>query len=53
MDHRRLPVSVRRQVRQSERFKWAANRGVNEEQLLEDLPEDLPRQIRKPSLFRS
>lgn len=41
MDHRRLPVSVRRRVRQSERFKWAANRGDNEEQLLEELPEDL------------
>lgn len=46
MDRRRLPVSVRRRVRQSERFKWAANRGVNEEQLLEDLPEDLQREIR-------
>lgn len=47
MDRRRLPVSVRRRVRQSERFKWAANRGVNEEQLLEDLPEDLQREIRR------
>lgn len=47
MDRRRLPAFVRRRVRESERFKWAANRGVNEEQLLEDLPEDLQREIRR------
>lgn len=47
MDRRRLPALVRRRVRESERFKWAANQGVNEEQLLEDLPEDLQREIRR------
>lgn len=47
MDRRRLPAFVRRRVRESERFKWAANQGVNEEQLLEDLPEDLQREIRR------
>ncbi|XP_058079861.1 probable cyclic nucleotide-gated ion channel 20, chloroplastic [Magnolia sinica] len=47
MSHRRLPEGLRRQVRQSERFSWAATRGVNEELLLENLPEDLQREIRR------
>ncbi|THG10045.1 hypothetical protein TEA_028116 [Camellia sinensis var. sinensis] len=38
---------ARRQVRQSERYNWAATRGVNEEMLLENLPEDLQRDIRR------
>ncbi|KAL5721726.1 hypothetical protein ACHQM5_005334 [Ranunculus cassubicifolius] len=44
---RRLPDEVRRRVRQSERFHWAATQGVNEELLLENLPEDLQRDIRR------
>lgn len=36
-----------RQVRDAERFNWAATRGVNEEMLLENLPEDLQREIRR------
>ena len=36
-----------RQVRQAERYNWAATRGVNEEILLENLPEDLQRDIRR------
>lgn len=36
-----------RQVRHSERFNWAATQGVNEEALLENLPEDLQREIRR------
>ncbi|XP_058108459.1 probable cyclic nucleotide-gated ion channel 20, chloroplastic isoform X2 [Magnolia sinica] len=47
MSHRRLPEDLRSQVRQSERFKWAASRGVNEEALMENLPEDLQREIRR------
>ncbi|KAL5721724.1 hypothetical protein ACHQM5_005332 [Ranunculus cassubicifolius] len=47
MSHRRLPEELRRQVRESERFRWAATRGVNEEMLLEDFPEDLQRDIRR------
>ncbi|KAL7138779.1 hypothetical protein ABFS83_09G005400 [Erythranthe nasuta] len=46
MSHRRLPEELRRQVRESERFSWAATRGVNEEMLMENLPEDLQRNIR-------
>ncbi|KAG4939886.1 hypothetical protein JHK84_046035 [Glycine max] len=36
-----------RKVRQAERYNWAATRGVNEEMLLENLPEDLQRDIRR------
>ncbi|XP_042453962.1 probable cyclic nucleotide-gated ion channel 20, chloroplastic isoform X2 [Zingiber officinale] len=37
----------RRKVRQAERFTWAATRGINEEQLLENLPEDIQREIHR------
>ncbi|KAG6673151.1 hypothetical protein I3842_16G097500 [Carya illinoinensis] len=47
MRHRRLPEELRRQVRQAERYNWAATRGVNEEMILENLPEDLQRDIRR------
>ncbi|KAG6423940.1 hypothetical protein SASPL_114348 [Salvia splendens] len=46
MSHRRLPEDLRRLVRDSERYSWAATRGVNEERLMENLPEDLQREIR-------
>ncbi|KAL0356399.1 UNVERIFIED_CONTAM: putative cyclic nucleotide-gated ion channel 20, chloroplastic [Sesamum radiatum] len=47
MSHRRLPEELRRLVREAERFSWAATRGVNEEMLMENLPEDLQRDIRR------
>uniref|UniRef100_A0A7N0VA56 Cyclic nucleotide-binding domain-containing protein n=1 Tax=Kalanchoe fedtschenkoi TaxID=63787 RepID=A0A7N0VA56_KALFE len=47
MRHRRLPEDLRRQVREAERYNWAATRGVNEERLLENLPEDLQRGIHR------
>ncbi|PIN05894.1 hypothetical protein CDL12_21559 [Handroanthus impetiginosus] len=47
MDHRHLPEELRRQVRDSEFFNWAATRGVNDEMLMENLPDDLQREIRR------
>ncbi|XP_068309204.1 probable cyclic nucleotide-gated ion channel 20, chloroplastic isoform X2 [Pyrus communis] len=47
MSHRRLPDKLRRRVREAERYNWAATRGVNEEMLLEVLPEDLQTDIRR------
>nr|CAB3447976.1 unnamed protein product [Digitaria exilis] len=47
MSHRRLPVDLRRRVRRAERFTWAATQGVNEEELLSNLPEDIQRDIRR------
>ncbi|WOG83404.1 hypothetical protein DCAR_0102579 [Daucus carota subsp. sativus] len=47
MSHRRLPEKLKRQIRKSERYNWLATRGVNELLLLENLPEDLQRNIRR------
>ncbi|XP_057446741.1 probable cyclic nucleotide-gated ion channel 20, chloroplastic isoform X2 [Lotus japonicus] len=47
MRYRRLPEDLRRRVRQAERYTWAATRGVNEEMLMVNLPEDLQRDIRR------
>ncbi|KAI4982203.1 hypothetical protein ZWY2020_022695 [Hordeum vulgare] len=47
MSHRRLPEDLRRRVRHAERFTWAATQGVNEEELLSNLPEDIQRDIRR------
>ncbi|KAI9174485.1 hypothetical protein LWI28_018100 [Acer negundo] len=47
MSHRRLPEELRKQVREAERYNWAATRGVNEGMLFENLPEDLQRDIRR------
>ncbi|KAL8142749.1 hypothetical protein V2J09_015781 [Rumex salicifolius] len=51
MSHRRLPDDLRRRVRVAERYNWAATRGVNEETMMENLAEDLQREIRQ-HLFR-
>ncbi|KAL5200562.1 hypothetical protein ABZP36_021765 [Zizania latifolia] len=47
MSHRRLPEDLRRRVRRAERFSWVATKGVNEEELLSNLPEDIQRDIRR------
>ncbi|KAG7582340.1 Cyclic nucleotide-binding-like [Arabidopsis suecica] len=47
MSHRRLPNGIRKRVREAERFNWAATRGVNEELLFENMPDDLQRDIRR------
>ena len=36
-----------RQVRNAERYNWSATQGVNEELILENLPEHLQRNIRR------
>jgi len=36
-----------RRVREVERYTWAATRGVNEELLFENMPDDLQRDIRR------
>ncbi|XP_020203455.1 probable cyclic nucleotide-gated ion channel 20, chloroplastic isoform X3 [Cajanus cajan] len=47
LSHRRIPEDLRRRVRMAERYNWAATRGVNEEMLMENLPEDLQTDIRR------
>ncbi|CAN7000834.1 unnamed protein product [Brassica rapa subsp. trilocularis] len=47
MSHRLLPEDIRKRVREAERFNWAATRGVNEELLFENMPDDLQRDIKR------
>ncbi|KAJ4838571.1 hypothetical protein Tsubulata_040250 [Turnera subulata] len=47
MSWRRFPLELRRKVREAERYNWAATRGVDEKRLMEDLSEDLQREIRR------
>uniref|UniRef100_A0A6N2KC04 Cyclic nucleotide-binding domain-containing protein n=1 Tax=Salix viminalis TaxID=40686 RepID=A0A6N2KC04_SALVM len=47
MRHRYLPQELRRRVLRAERHHWAVTRGVNERMLMENLPEDLQREIRR------
>ncbi|KAJ6359260.1 hypothetical protein OIU76_000894 [Salix suchowensis] len=47
MRHRYLPQELRRRVLKAERYHWAVTRGVNERMLMENLPEDLQRDIRR------
>ncbi|CAM8961254.1 unnamed protein product [Rhodiola kirilowii] len=47
MRDRRLPEHLRKQVREAEQYNRVATRGVNEQKLLENLPEDLQKVIRR------
>lgn len=47
MRRRQLPPPLRLRVRQQERHRWAAARGIDEEALVEDLPEGLRRDIKR------
>ncbi|KAJ7947828.1 Cyclic nucleotide-gated channel [Quillaja saponaria] len=47
MHHRQLPPELRQSVRKYDQYKWVATRGVNEEVLLEGLPMDLRRDIKR------
>ncbi|KAJ4897874.1 hypothetical protein Rs2_24668 [Raphanus sativus] len=47
MNHRRFPEDIRKRVRDAERLNWKATRGVNEELLFENKPDDLQRDIRR------
>lgn len=46
MKRRRLPQILRQRVRQYERQKWAATRGVDECEIVKTLPEGLRRDIK-------
>ncbi|KAL2613028.1 hypothetical protein R1flu_024720 [Riccia fluitans] len=47
MKRRRLPVLLRRRVRQAGRFRWVATGGVEERELVADLPEDLQKDVQR------
>ncbi|KAH9288087.1 hypothetical protein KI387_032204, partial [Taxus chinensis] len=47
MKHRQLPPELRECIRRYDQYKWVATRGVDEESLLQSLPMDLRRDIKR------
>lgn len=47
MAHRLLPEDLRERIRRYEQYKWQETRGVDEENLLQNLPKDLRRDIKR------
>ncbi|KAE8800279.1 putative cyclic nucleotide-gated ion channel 15 [Hordeum vulgare] len=47
MHHRQIPQPLKECVRRYHQYKWVATRGVDEEALLEDLPMDIRRDIKR------
>ncbi|KAK4417746.1 Cyclic nucleotide-gated ion channel 18 [Sesamum alatum] len=47
MRHRQLPEDLQERVRRFEQYKWLTTRGVNEEDILKSLPQDLRREIQR------
>ncbi|XP_008783842.2 cyclic nucleotide-gated ion channel 1-like [Phoenix dactylifera] len=47
MSHRLLPDSLRERIRRHEQYRWQETRGVDEENLLRNLPKDLRRDIKR------
>jgi cyclic nucleotide gated channel len=47
MHHRQLPPELKQSIRQYDQYRWLATRGVDEEALLNGLPTDLRREIKR------
>ncbi|CAD5179024.1 unnamed protein product [Musa acuminata subsp. malaccensis] len=47
MSHRMLPENLRERIRRHEQYQWQETRGVDEEHLLQNLPKDLRRDIKR------
>ncbi|PON50117.1 Voltage dependent potassium channel [Parasponia andersonii] len=47
MSHRLLPESLRERIRRYEQYRWQETRGVDEENLICNLPKDLRRDIKR------
>lgn len=47
MSHRMLPEDLKGRVRRYEQYKWQENRGVDEESLIQNLPKDVRRDIKR------
>uniref|UniRef100_A0A2P2JB61 Cyclic nucleotide-gated ion channel 1-like isoform X1 n=1 Tax=Rhizophora mucronata TaxID=61149 RepID=A0A2P2JB61_RHIMU len=47
MSHRLLPENLRERIRRYEHYKWQETRGVDEENLVHNLPKDLRRDIKR------
>ncbi|MQL83773.1 hypothetical protein Taro_016259 [Colocasia esculenta] len=47
MSHRLLPDNLRERIRRHEQYRWQVTRGVDEENLLQNLPKDIRRDIKR------
>ncbi|KAH6814907.1 cyclic nucleotide gated channel 1 [Perilla frutescens var. frutescens] len=47
MSHRLLPESLRERIRRYEQYRWQETRGVDEDNLVRNLPKDLRRDIKR------
>lgn len=47
MHHRLLPQDLRERVRRYNQYKWLETRGVDEENVVQSLPKDLRRDIKR------
>ncbi|KAH9735151.1 putative cyclic nucleotide-gated ion channel 15 [Citrus sinensis] len=47
MHHRQLPHGLKQSVRKYDQYRWVATRGVDEESILDGLPTDLRRDIKR------
>lgn len=47
MSHRLLPENLRERIRRYEQYRWQETRGVDEENLICNLPKDLRRDIKR------
>ncbi|XP_010537848.1 PREDICTED: putative cyclic nucleotide-gated ion channel 8 [Tarenaya hassleriana] len=47
MHHRSLPQNLRQRVRRYDQYKWLETRGVDEENIVQSLPKDLRRDIKR------
>ncbi|KAK9071652.1 hypothetical protein SSX86_008081 [Deinandra increscens subsp. villosa] len=47
MSHRLLPQPLKERIRRYEQYKWQETRGVDEDNLIRNLPKDLRRDIRR------
>lgn len=47
MHHRLLPQDLRERVRRYDQYKWLETRGVDEENIVQSLPKDLRREIKR------
>lgn len=47
MSHRLLPETLKERIRRHEQYRWQETRGVDEENLLRNLPKDLRRDIKR------
>ncbi|KAL8519467.1 hypothetical protein ACS0TY_010411 [Phlomoides rotata] len=47
MSHRLLPENLKKRIRRYEQYKWQETRGVDEDDLVRNLPKDLRRDIKR------